>query len=289
MTIRYKCEHCGALLNIKDEKAGTKGKCPKCQESFTVPTPAGVAQDASPDDEDDFFGLLADDENGQTPAKPAPALFDQSEFEEEDEPPPRAKASPADATPNGSDVGSAAGLAEDLLAKTGKKTQPEEDTEKRRGPRFVKPSAEVTEFLTYHGAKLAGAALALVGLGVLAYMLSRSMMTAPEYPPLGEVSGVIRLDGDPLIRADVEFIPEAGLVSGSNISSSFARTDVNGQYTLVYVRGVNGAYVGKHRVEIKGSPTSKVFVPKWYNVESKLDFEVKKGQNDGSFDLKSDP
>ena len=39
MTIRYKCEECGAALNIKDELAGTKGNCPRCQVEFIIPAP----------------------------------------------------------------------------------------------------------------------------------------------------------------------------------------------------------------------------------------------------------
>ncbi|MCA9077496.1 MAG: carboxypeptidase regulatory-like domain-containing protein [Planctomycetaceae bacterium] len=39
MTIRYKCDDCGSKLNIKDELAGSQGKCPKCKSAFTVPQP----------------------------------------------------------------------------------------------------------------------------------------------------------------------------------------------------------------------------------------------------------
>lgn len=58
MTIRYKCEECGAALNIKDELAGTKGNCPRCQVEFIVPAPEGgvvekstasVAAEAAPE------------------------------------------------------------------------------------------------------------------------------------------------------------------------------------------------------------------------------------------------
>lgn len=42
MSIRYKCDTCGSTLNIKDELAGTAGKCPKCKSAFTVPTPAAA-------------------------------------------------------------------------------------------------------------------------------------------------------------------------------------------------------------------------------------------------------
>jgi len=57
MTIRYKCEECGAALNIRDELAGTKGNCPRCQVEFIVPASEGgvveqktasVAAEASP-------------------------------------------------------------------------------------------------------------------------------------------------------------------------------------------------------------------------------------------------
>lgn len=42
MSIRYKCDKCGSTLNIKDELAGTAGKCPKCKTAFTVPTLAAA-------------------------------------------------------------------------------------------------------------------------------------------------------------------------------------------------------------------------------------------------------
>ena len=44
MTIRYKCAECGAALNIKDELAGTRGSCPRCQVEFIVPAPEGQEQ-----------------------------------------------------------------------------------------------------------------------------------------------------------------------------------------------------------------------------------------------------
>ena len=44
MTIRYECEGCGAVLKIKDELAGTDGKCPKCKAEFIIPEPEGSAE-----------------------------------------------------------------------------------------------------------------------------------------------------------------------------------------------------------------------------------------------------
>lgn len=43
MTIRYQCKECGSVLNIKDEKAGTQGRCPKCKGEFVVPQPEQAA------------------------------------------------------------------------------------------------------------------------------------------------------------------------------------------------------------------------------------------------------
>ena len=40
MTIRYTCHGCESVLKIKDEKAGTNGRCPKCKTEFVVPFPA---------------------------------------------------------------------------------------------------------------------------------------------------------------------------------------------------------------------------------------------------------
>lgn len=39
MTIRYTCNGCESVLKIKDEKAGSNGRCPKCKMEFVVPFP----------------------------------------------------------------------------------------------------------------------------------------------------------------------------------------------------------------------------------------------------------
>jgi hypothetical protein len=38
VAITVDCPHCGEKLHVKEEFAGRKGKCPKCRESFQVPT-----------------------------------------------------------------------------------------------------------------------------------------------------------------------------------------------------------------------------------------------------------
>ncbi len=64
MTIRYSCTKCGAVMKIKDDKAGSSAKCPKCGTAFVVPAleeawdgeiefEKPAAEAAEPPDEDD--------------------------------------------------------------------------------------------------------------------------------------------------------------------------------------------------------------------------------------------
>lgn len=64
MSIRVQCEKCGSVLKIKDELAGTQGKCPKCKSPFTVPQP-GESDAAMP-------VAVAETSAGTAPASPKP-------------------------------------------------------------------------------------------------------------------------------------------------------------------------------------------------------------------------
>lgn len=61
------------------------------------------------------------------------------------------------------------------------------------------------------------------------------------------VSGTVTLDGEPLERASVLFLPEKG-------RPSFGVTDEYGIYHLAYSRAENGAEVGDCTVKITASP-----------------------------------
>lgn len=53
MTIRFTCPGCESVLKIKDEKAGTDAKCPKCKRPFVVPQPDeddGIEIESPPSD-----------------------------------------------------------------------------------------------------------------------------------------------------------------------------------------------------------------------------------------------
>jgi hypothetical protein len=114
-----------------------------------------------------------------------------------------------------------------------------------------------------------------------------------DRPPLGEVTGLVTLDGKPLPDAYIIFRPQSGG------ASSEAVTDGQGRYELSYLRDVKGAKVDTHLVRIStyrepettdegktigGSPEK---LPAKYNTKSELTREVKAGKNPIDFKLDS--
>lgn len=107
-------------------------------------------------------------------------------------------------------------------------------------------------------------------------------------PPLGKVTGIVTMDGQPLANAVVSFQPEKGRPSG-------ATTAADGKYDLIYVESTHGALVGEHLVRIttyveEGSPQEQTFketIPKKYNTKSELKETVKAGNNKIDFKLES--
>jgi hypothetical protein len=128
---------------------------------------------------------------------------------------------------------------------------------------------------------VAAVLLAIVGCG-------------PKYN-VGKVTGKVTLGGQPLADALVMFSPVAGG------SPSAGRTDSSGNYTLVYVRKVNGAEIGQHTVTIStfqeanpdgDSPTPEMpeKVPLKYREGADLPkVEVTSGSNTHDFNLEPGP
>jgi hypothetical protein len=116
----------------------------------------------------------------------------------------------------------------------------------------------------------------------------------------GSVHGVVRLDGTPLTKGTVRFVPDAGRAAVGEIQS-------DGTFTLGTYHESDGAFIGTHRVAIiayetatlatPGSsrpadvtavnPNVKPLVPERYMAigTSKLTFEVKPGANQADFNL----
>jgi hypothetical protein len=102
-------------------------------------------------------------------------------------------------------------------------------------------------------------------------------------PHLVPVSGRVLLDNKPLPNATVRFTP-VSQPGGEMGPLSFGTTDAEGRYTLkTVVRGkdIEGAVVGKHRIEIAvvnrtvgAQAKNGAHVPSRYNRNSKLEFTV---------------
>jgi len=124
-------------------------------------------------------------------------------------------------------------------------------------------------------------------LALLAACLLAGCSSKPEdMPELGQVSGTITLDGQPLEGAEITFEPQAGTLSVGS-------TDETGHYELAYSKDYPGAILGTHTVRISkmgepGSPNdTENQVPAKFNAGSKLTAEVKTGENTVNFDLDS--
>lgn len=115
-----------------------------------------------------------------------------------------------------------------------------------------------------------------------------------DIPPVGEVHGQVKLNGQPVDGCQVMFEP----VSGGR--SSTAMTDADGRYTLRYNGDAAGALLGKHKVRLitaRGArrddngrvvdPGQKEKMPKEYNSETTQVVEVTSGDNPIDFEVES--
>lgn len=109
--------------------------------------------------------------------------------------------------------------------------------------------------------------------------------------PMGEVSGVVTVDGKPIDNAFVEFQPADG-------RPSLGITDSSGAYSLNFTNDTSGALIGSHIVRITteitgvkegdvGGPVAgrKELLPSKYHSQSELTAEVRSGSNTFNFDL----
>lgn len=112
-------------------------------------------------------------------------------------------------------------------------------------------------------------------------------------PEIAYVSGRVTMDGKPLPNATVVFVPENGRPAG-------AGTDEDGNYVLNFSQGRQGAIPGPSIVRISTArdadqddegqtiPGSPETVPRQYNIETTLTFDVASNKsNVANFDLVS--
>ena len=130
-----------------------------------------------------------------------------------------------------------------------------------------------------------------LGIGGLIMLTAGCGKPAAELPPLGKVSGVVTLNGEPLPKASIFFVPTDAEDQASN-----AVTDEAGRYELQFAGNQPGALIGSHRVEIRTGGEgyddegnffeTRERLPPQYHAQSRLTAEVAEGSNEINFDLK---
>lgn len=300
MTIRCKCEHCGVSLKVKDELAGKQKKCPQCGEMFSIPATEAGTQTAKipaqrgPTKEDDFPYF-------DEPVKP---LRGGSRGEDFSSPLSGGGADPFDDLPaparnESRSSGSAAGIAGELLKKietTDRKSKGSGASNKKKRRIF----GDVEEKMSTSEESVAmslmmliqGFLLPLAGLSALvvgAYFASNYFLgPGLKLPPLGKVKGTIKIDGQPVRGARIEFHPMAAVnpAGGENLATSMAMSDGNGNYELYYGSNIPGAVIGQHKIMISATDlTGHELVPPSWNASSNEVHEVKKGSNTINFEI----
>jgi hypothetical protein len=119
----------------------------------------------------------------------------------------------------------------------------------------------------------------LTALAVLAVCIGCS-----KGPELGEVTGKLTYNGQPVQYAAVEFHP---ITEGKH---SIGYTDAQGEYTVQYTIQRAGALVGRHRIVIKMYPPEGVTsppVPPKYKGGAEGEVEVTAGGNRFDIELAS--
>jgi hypothetical protein len=104
-----------------------------------------------------------------------------------------------------------------------------------------------------------------------------------DRPELSAVQGIVTFDGKPLPRATVIFQPANGGRSSRGL------TDGQGQYQLLYLRDIEGAILGNHKVTITTATEDvrREILPARYNKQTTLSTEVCAGKNHYDFTLTS--
>ena len=291
MTIRYTCAECASVLKIKDEKAGTNGKCPKCKTEFVVPNPAsdddieveleGPARASTPapnidDDVDMPIELtpeVADDPDfdpldvlsAPVPAKPAPAAGRSPSFGTDKKPSVaelmrdfeagKKKDRKTDSAPDAGRQPMAA--SPEQSAGSAADALSRAYQAKRESANAPKVSAKDVEAAEQRALfieflkKKAGPAIAATAVLLYGYYW---YMFSDSYSglPLYPVTGRVISQTEPVEGLRVQFRPLAASIEDTRTSAE-GTTAKDGSFRLVYEIPFEGAPEGKYEVVIIGS------------------------------------
>ncbi|MGB7323281.1 MAG: Ig-like domain-containing protein [Rubripirellula sp.] len=84
--------------------------------------------------------------------------------------------------------------------------------------------------------------LSIVSVAMIAALVSSSAGCTGRDSTLGQVTGVLKMDGKPVPNVSIEFMPTQG-------RPSLARTNAEGKFVAYYLPQQTGAVAGTHRLE----------------------------------------
>jgi hypothetical protein len=102
----------------------------------------------------------------------------------------------------------------------------------------------------------------ILGTGVIA--LVGCWDSRPQRVP---VSGVVTIDGQPLTRGNIKFVPEGGRPSAGKIGQ-------DGRFTLTCYDGNDGAIPGTHRVQVAANRVISDSKIEWFAPPDYADFRT---------------
>ena len=134
-------------------------------------------------------------------------------------------------------------------------------------------------------------------VGLLVCLVVAGCGDKPDLPPTARVSGTVTLDGQPLARGSVQFVPDTA--QGTEGPSGVGYVDEEGHYEIS-TAGAAGAIVGHHKISVKAEADydqtqismGPSLIPRRYNNPdaSGLTAEVKEGEkNEIPLELHSGP
>ena len=311
MTIRYQCDKCDSVLKIKDDLAGTKGKCPKCKKRFVVPaadlgkTRAQVKEKATVGA---ASGLSADEQAFEllnkidTPLEVTEIVEihsnsgENAHYFQELDAAQKAEADEKKQTrierqrvKREKKTAAAAGKANTISTAAQALQRTAEEKRKRAGmpDEPDDDESEIVEMLKFYGRQYAPWILGLVVVvGGLYYSMSSSL-DGRRLPELVYVHGVVKMDGKPVQDAIVRFAIQKTAEDKKRekeqklrLGGSTGITNKDGEYVLSYVRGVEGAVPGKHVVTIESG--GMTFIPLRY-ADGSIQVEVSSDKTEHNF------
>ena len=130
--------------------------------------------------------------------------------------------------------------------------------------------------------------IARYALGWTSALLLVALAGCDSGPPMGQVTGKVTLDNQPIQGLEVNFSPQDAKLG----TTAIGYTQADGTYTLYYPGSEEGAPAGDYIVSIapgeggeEGGP--QVQIPAKYNSATELRRTVKPGTNKIDFELTS--